>query len=265
MNMQAIFRRLLATAIAGAGLLAIGQAQAAETFRVGAYPANPPWESKAADGSFSGLEVDIVNEIGRRIGRTVTIEGMDFKALFVAAASNRVDAVISSLTITPERLKNQSFTQPFFDGELALVVTDKSGIGSIEDMKGRSIGSVATSSPETWAKANMARLGFSTYRSYDGLNTLFLDVRTGRLDAAVSDAVGSAVALRKMPGLKIAARVSTGDRFGIMMGKNSPLLKPVNDAISDMKRDGTMARLIEKWMGLEPRPGDSSVTVLPLP
>ena len=69
--------------------LAIGSlsVQAAEPLRVAAYPANPPWEYKTESGTFEGFEVDIVNEIAKRMGTTADIQGMDFKALFVASAS----------------------------------------------------------------------------------------------------------------------------------------------------------------------------------
>ncbi|MCL4675947.1 MAG: transporter substrate-binding domain-containing protein, partial [Pararhodobacter sp.] len=104
-------RRTLIGAVTGLALgLAALPVMAQDVLRVGSYPANPPWENRNADGAFEGFEVDIVTEIARRIGRTAEIEGYDFRALFVATASGRVDIVISSLTITDERLGSQSFT-----------------------------------------------------------------------------------------------------------------------------------------------------------
>ena len=111
--------------------LAVGVATpvlAQDALRVAAYPANPPWENKTEAGGFEGYEVDIVNEIAKRMGTTANIEGMDFKALFVASASGRVDMVISSLTITDERLESQSFTQPYFEGALGIGVKEGSDI-----------------------------------------------------------------------------------------------------------------------------------------
>jgi polar amino acid transport system substrate-binding protein len=68
-----------------------------------------------------------------------------------------------------------------------------------------------------------------------------------------------------MPGLKIVERISTGDQYGIMMKKGSPLLEPVNNAISELKKDGTLAALHKKWLGVEADAGTSTVTVTPLP
>ena len=86
-----------------AGLAPIAPASA-ETLEVGAYPANPPWENKKEDGSFEGFEVDLVNEIGKRIGAEMHIQDLGFQALFAATSSGRIDLAISSITITNERL-----------------------------------------------------------------------------------------------------------------------------------------------------------------
>ena len=90
-------RRLMLGLSAGL-MLAFAQPGLAETpLKVGSYPANPPWETKTAAGGFEGFEVDIANEVAKRLGTTTEFEAMDFKALFVASASRRVDMVISGV------------------------------------------------------------------------------------------------------------------------------------------------------------------------
>ncbi|PZO81274.1 MAG: amino acid ABC transporter substrate-binding protein, partial [Mesorhizobium amorphae] len=168
----------------GFAFMAVG-AHAAEPLKVGAYPANPPWENKTEAGGFEGFEVDIVNEVAKRLGTTAEIEGMDFKALFVASASQRVDMVISSLTITAERLQSQSFTQPYFLGALAVGVKEGSPIKAVTDLKGKAVGAVATSFPEKWVKERAEELGYSSYKSYDSTVNMLTDLQNGRLDAVV--------------------------------------------------------------------------------
>ncbi|TIV04225.1 MAG: transporter substrate-binding domain-containing protein, partial [Mesorhizobium sp.] len=92
-------------------------AYAADVLNVGAYPTNPPFEYKNESGTFEGFEVDIVNEAAKRIGMTTDIADLGFQALFAAVSSNRIDVAISSITITPERLKTLSFTQPYYDSD----------------------------------------------------------------------------------------------------------------------------------------------------
>jgi len=240
-------------------------ALAQEVLRVGAYPANPPWENKTETGTFEGFEVDIVNEVAKRMGTTAEIQGLDFKALFVASASGRVDMVISSLTITNERLESQAFTQPYFEGALGIGVKEGSDIASVEGLKGKVVGSVATSFPEAWLKEREAEIGYAEYKSYDTTSNLLTDLQNGRIDAVVNDVVGLRFAFGQMQGLTVGAEIVTGEKFAMMMPKGSDKLEQVNQIISDMKTDGTMAAIFEKWMGTAPNAGGFTVTPMPVP
>lgn len=261
-NMRRIF--IQAAAALSIALTALPVA-AQDAFRVGAYPANPPWQNRQEDGTFVGFEVDIATEIAKRLGMTAEISPYDFRALFVATASGRVDAVISSLTITDERLEGQSFTQPYVEGALGVGVKAGAEIRSIEDLKDKRVGTIATSFPEKWLKEREAEIGYASLSSYDSVSNMLTDLMAGRVDAVVNDAVGLRYALNQMEGLELTAEVTTGERFAMMMRKDSPLLEPVNNAISEMKKDGTMAALYEKWLGLAPAPDSLTVTPLPIP
>ena len=117
-------RRNLLTFAAAIGFAAGPvSAFAEDVLNVASYPNNPPFEFKAESGNFEGFEVDIVTEAAKRIGMTVNIEGYDFQPLFAATSSGRVDVAISSITITPERLGSQSFTQPYYDSDMGIAAT----------------------------------------------------------------------------------------------------------------------------------------------
>lgn len=259
-------RRLLMMSAAALSLaLTALPALAQETFRVGAYPANPPWQNRQEDGSFVGFEVDIANEIAERLDMTPEISGYDFRALFVATASGRVDAVISSLTITDERLEAQSFTQPYVEGALGIGIKSGSEIDSLESLKDLRLGTIATSFPETWIKERESEIGYASLNSYDSASNMLTDLLAGRVDAVVNDAVGLRYAFTQMQGLEVSHEINTGERFAMMMQKDSPLLEDVNNAISEMKNDGTMAELYEKWLGSAPAADSLTVTPLPIP
>jgi polar amino acid transport system substrate-binding protein len=259
-------RRSLLALAAGLGLaVATGPALAQSVLHVAAYPANPPWENKNEDGTFEGFEVDIVNEIAKRMGTTAEIEGMDFTALFAASASRRVDMVISSLTITNERLESQSFTQPYFTGALGIGVKEGSDIHAVADMKGKVVGAIATSFPEKWLQEREAEIGYAEYKSYNTTANLLTDLLNGRIDAAVNDIVGLRYAFTQMQGLTVAAEIVTGEKFAMMMPKDSDKLEEVNQIISDMKTDGTMAALYQKWFGVPAAPDSLTLTPLPVP
>ena len=87
----------------------------------------------------------------------------------------------------------------------------------------------------------------------------------GRIDAAVSDIPGMQYAFLKMKDLEVKVRIKTGEQYGLMMTKDHPLLHRANDAITAMKKDGTLAAIHKKWFGTEPPAGSATVTELPIP
>ena len=236
-----------------------------DTLVVGAYPANPPWENKRDDGTFEGFEVDVVNEIGNRIGADIEIQDYDFQPLFSATSSGRIDMAISSITVTNERLQNQSFTQPYYDADLGLAARSDSGITTLEGLAGQPVGALSGSTGETWIQENTEQYGFGEYSGYDTQQALLLDLQNGRVAGAVSDITGLQFSFQQMEGMEVVQRIRSGEQYAIMMQKGSPNLERVNDAITAMKEDGTMAALHEKWLGGAPDPETSTVTVLEIP
>ena len=240
-------------------------ARAADALQVGSYPSNPPFEFKDDAGHFQGFEIDLVNAIAATLGRPVEITDLGFQALFAATASHRVDLAISSITVTPARLQNQDFTQPYLDTNLALIAGPASRVKALEDIKGATLGAIASSTGEAWIKANGEKYGVADSKSYDTAANMFLDTANGRVDGSVNDLAGSLYAFRTMKGMRVVANISGVNSIGIMLPKNSPMTAPVNEAMDGLKRDGTVAKLYAKWCGVEPPADSSTVKVLPLP
>ena len=259
-------RRLLTGLTVAATIVGFSSAaHAADALNVGAYPTNPPFETKQADGSFEGFEVDVVNEAAKRAGMTPTIADYGFQALFAAVASKRIDVAISTITITAERLKSVSFTQPYYDSDMGIATKDDSAIKLVADMKGKVVGYLSGSTAEKWVKDNQASGGFSDVKGYKAQQDIFLDLAAGRIDAMVSDMPGMQYAFKTMKGLQVRDRIKTGEQYGLMMGKDDPKLDKLNAAITAMKGDGALAAIHKKWFGADPAAGSATVTVLPVP
>jgi polar amino acid transport system substrate-binding protein len=255
---------LSAAALAVAVLLS-SAASAAEKLVVGAYPSNPPWESKNQRGEFEGFEVDLVKAVAKKLGREVEFQDLGFQALFAATSSGRIDMAISSISITDERLKSQSFTQGYYDSDLALISTADTKLKGLDDMKGQSIGAISASVGEAWIKENTQKYGIGAFRGYNTQQDLLLDTRNQRVAGSIGDVAGFQFAFLKMPGMKVVARIATGDQFAVMMRKGSPLLEPVNNAITELKKDGTLAALHKQWLGADAESGSSVVTPKSIP
>ncbi len=247
-------------------ILALGLASTAtaQTLEVGAYPSNPPWEFKNEKSEFEGFEVDLVRAIGEKMGREVNIQDLGFQALFAATSSGRIDMAISTITITDERLASQDFTQPYYDSDLG-IVTAGDAVQTLDDLSGKPVGAIASSTGEAWIAAHRDEFGLGDYASYTTQQNLLLDVANGRIAGGIGDILGFEFAAKQMPQLRVAGRIETGERFAIMMPKTSPLLGEVDAAISALKEDGTMAKLYETWLGAAPAEGTSGAAVMPIP
>ena len=94
---------------------------------------------------------------------------------------------------------------------------------------------------------------------------MLLDLSAGRVDGVVSDVPGMEYAFTKMKGLAVDERIKTGEQYGLMMTKDHPLLGKINDALTEMKKDGTMPAIHKKWFGTEAPADSSTVTEAPMP
>lgn len=254
---------LLAAIVAGS--IALAAPAFADSIVVGAYPANPPWEYKTENGDFEGFEVDVAREVAKRLDMEIELQDMGFQALFAATLSGRIDFAVSSISITNDRLQNQSFTQPYYDSDGTVVGKADSKVETLEDLKGKTIGVVAGTTGENWAKDNKDKYGIAGIKSYNAQQDLLLDVQNGRIEGGTGEIAGFQYAMTKIPGLKILVRIPTGERFAMMTKKDHPLIEKANQAVSDMKTDGTMAAIHKKWFDVDPDAGTSTVTAMPVP
>jgi len=245
-------------------LLAAGAARAAELV-VGANVGNVPWEFQDEGGKFVGFEVELVQKAAEGMGMTVRFENIPFNGLFPAVQSQRVGAAISSITITPARLQSLSFTQPYYDSDQSLAVSARGGLTGLAAMKDKAIGVDTASTGDQWATANQAKYGFADIKRYEGLAPAMLDLQAGRIDGYVSDIPAVQYYIRDKAQFRVVERIPTGERYGVMFAKGSPLAGQFDAEVTKMKQSGFLAALHQKWFGAPAEASSSTVTVLPMP
>ena len=257
-------RALLRVAATGVALSLSGAAWAQDLV-VGANIGNVPWEFQDESGAFVGFEVDLATEVGRRLGREVTIENIPFSGLFPAVQSGRIDMAMSSITITQERLAELSFAQPYYDSDQSLTVAAASGLEGLADMGGKVVGVDSGSTGDIWATEHEAEYGFGEIRRYEGLAPAMLDLGNGRIDGYVSDIPALQYYSRDKPQFAVVERIPTGEQYSMMFSKDAPLAAEVSEVLSAMKADGFVAAAHEKWFGAAPEPTTSTATVMDMP
>lgn len=239
-------------------------AQAADLV-VGANVGNVPWEFQDDSGAIVGFEVDMANEIGKRLGRTVKIENIPFNGLFSAVQSGRIDMAMSSITITQKRLAEVSFAQPYYDSDQSLTVMAASGLKSLDGMKGKTVGVDTGSTGDMWATNNQAKYGFAQISRYEGLSPAMLDLAAGRIDGYISDIPALQYYVKDKPQYAVVQRIPTGEQYSMMFAKDSPLAAQVSDVITKLKEEGFVAATHKKWFGTDPDPSTSTAKVMDMP
>jgi polar amino acid transport system substrate-binding protein len=264
MRPQSLLRNLTLAIGIVAGLGAMPQAEAAD-LNVGANVGNVPWEFQDQSGAIVGFEIDLVNEVAKRLGKSIEIVNIPFNGLFPAVESGRINMAVSSITITEKRLGSLSFAQPYYDSDQSLTVKADSGIKSTADLKGKIIGVDTASTGDIWATKANETIGFGTINRYEGLAPAMLDLQAGRIDGYISDIPALQYYTKDKPELKVVERIPTGEKYSIMFAKTDPLAKDVNEVITTLKKEGFIAGLHEKWFGAKAEGTTSTVQVTEMP
>ena len=258
--------RYLKAVVVGTALLGATttSAVAQDKLTVGANIGNVPWQFQDDSGDTVGFEVDLVNEVAKRLGAEVDIQNIPFNGLFSAVQSGRIDIAISSITITDERLKSVAFAQPYYDSDQSLTSAE-GGPGSLDEMKDKVVGVDTGSTGDMWATEQSATYGFSDIRRYEGLAPAMLDLAAGRIDGYISDIPALLYYVKDKPNLQVVQRIETGEKYSMMFAKDAELRDKANDVLTELKGEGMIAALHEKWFGKAPEDTTSTVQVLPIP
>lgn len=237
-------RRLL-LALVGTLALAGTAAHAAEPLRVATDATFPPMEY-IENGKRTGFDTEMVEAIGKQLGRPVEWIDIDFKGLIPALVSRRADMAVSAIYITDERRKVVDFTVPYYAGGLVVMTkADNTTLKSPADLAGRKVSvQVGTKSvsflKEKYPQAQLLEV--------EKNQEMFNLVEVGRTDAAVTGKPAAYQYVRTRPGLKVLPEQLTTEEYGMAIRKDTPeLTKAVNDALARMKADGSYAAIVQKW------------------
>ncbi len=224
--------------------------------KVGANIGNVPWEFQDAKGETVGFEVDLMKEVGKRLGMDVSFVNIPFTGLFAAVQSGQIDAAVSSITITPKRLASVSFAQPYYDSDQSLTVKADSGIAGLKGMAARRWASTRARPATCGPRQHKAEDKFADIRRYEGLAPAMLDLAAGRIDGYISDIPALQYYVKDKPAYKVVERIPTGERYSVMFAKDSPLAAKVDDVITHAQGRGLhrqAAREVVRRQGARPR------------
>lgn len=225
----------------------------APALRVGSLTAYPPFEfldSKSQE--YVGFDIDLINEIGKRLGRKVEIVSMGLDAIVPALLTQNVDIGVSAFTITPERAERVNFSTPYYDAGLTIMtrkeLEDK--IRGKKDLEGRVLCAEIGSAGALYSKS----IPNVTIRTFNTAADAFIEMDKKGCDAMLNDRPVNEyfLAQKASQGMNLVELpyVLSDDKYGIAVPKNNPeLLKQINNALERIRNDGTYNKIYKKWFG----------------
>lgn len=234
----------------------LSMADDAKPVRIGIEAAYPPFAMKTPEGAITGFDYDIGNALCAEMQvKCVWIE-QEFDGLIPALKVRKFDAVLSSLAITPERLRSVDFTNKYYatPARLAMKAGTQLNDPSVE-LKGKKIGVQRASIYDRYATAEFVPAGAEVVR-YSSQNEIFLDLTAGRVDATLADVVNIDDGFLKTDAGKGFALVGPdftdvkyfGEGVGIAVRKgDKALAERFNTAIAAIRANGKYKEVQDKY------------------
>lgn len=221
-----------------------------KVIKVGLEDTYPPMEFRNEKNELIGFDIDLCDEIGKRLEVKVEYVMTEFGGLMMSLNSNKIDMSASAISITEERKKEAEFTKSYVDSGQALVV--KKGNTSIKDekdLKGKIVGAQLGTTGEIAAKKIE---GVKEVKAYDKVPQVFQDLEIGRIDAVIVDEFVGRYYLSKQKDKSGVIKSLEQEPIGIAFKKGEKeLQEEVQKIIDEMIKDGTMSKISEKWFGAD--------------
>jgi polar amino acid transport system substrate-binding protein len=223
-----------------------------EPLTVGSDIPYPPFEQGKA-GNYTGFDIELMEAIAENIGRQAEFQDTSFDTIFRDLAQGRFEAVASATTITDEREETVDFTNPYYFSEQAILVKEGEGeIDSVEKLSGGTIGVQQGTTGEEFVEENGNAGEIRPYpQGPDAVNAL----KSGVLDAVVLDIPVAENAVES-GGVEVSAAIPTEEEYGFVVAQGEEeLLEEMNEALEELKDDGTFTTIYKKWFKREPTKG----------
>ncbi|MDP9138267.1 MAG: transporter substrate-binding domain-containing protein [Pseudomonadota bacterium] len=249
-----MYRKFLIGAMAAGMVLALGAAaSAAEKIKVATEASFPPFSKTEADGTYTGFELDLGNEVCKRAGLECEWVKQDFDGMIAALLAKKFDMIFSSMSIKPEREEVADFSIPYLTSKF--VFYGKKGVvkNFDSDLKGKKVGVYAGATQDQYVRKYYD--GVLEPVGYENADQIHADLVNGRIDLAFGEQLPAKDFMAKPEGADfevvgpvIEDPAVLGKGVGAMFRKGDPLKAKVDEAIKQVYADGTFDKLMERWV-----------------
>ena len=250
--------QLVAGLLAGVALVGCGAKSATseeKIIKVGCEATTPGWIEVDDEGNLQGYDYDVWQEIGKRTGYKIDYQVLDWDGLWPMIEDGRLDTVGEQISMTKERQEKYIFSTPYaYNIYCLLAAKDNENLQSMEDIKtGMTLSCETNSSDEVILEAVNKEYGVELEPMYyDGMSVQ--DVALGRCDLWPRAETSCLITIKEVENLKILGRTNVLETNAYPFAKSQrgeELSTLVSKTLEEMKKDGTLAKLSNKWFEMD--------------
>lgn len=209
----------------------------------------PPYEMTTDSGEFEGIDIETAQAIADKLGLELQIDDMDFDAALLAVQQGKSDMVMAGVTVTDERQNVMDFTDSYATGIQSIIVKEDSDIASVDDLAGKKIGTQRGTTGYLYCSDDF---GDENVVAYDDGLTAVQMLNNGQVDCVVIDNAPAKEFIAANPGLKLLDTAYVEEDYAIGVGKgNTELKDAINTALEELKADGTLQAIVDKYITAE--------------
>lgn len=237
----------LALVLACAALAGCGGSKK-ETLTMGTNAAFPPYEYYDGD-SIVGIDAEVAQLIADKLNMQLEIKDMEFEGIIGAVQAGSIDIGMAGMTVNAERQKSVDFTDSYAKGIQVVIVKEDSTIKSTDDLKGKKIGVQSSTTGDIYATDDF---GEDNVKRYSNGAAAVEAMLSGVVDAVIIDNEPAKAFVKANAGTKILETEYANEDYAIAVSKNNTeLLNKVNDALKSLIEDGSVQKIIDKYISAE--------------
>ena len=208
----------------------------------------PPYEMTTDSGEIEGIDIDTAKAIAEKLGLELQVDDMEFDAALLSVQQGKADMVMAGVTVTDERKAVMDFSDSYATGIQSIIVPNGSDIASPDDLAGKKIGTQRGTTGYIYCSDDF---GDDAVVAYDSGLTAVQALNNGQVDAVVIDNAPAKEYVAANPGLKVLDTSYAEEDYAIGLAKGSALEDAINAALEELKSDGTLQSIVDKYITAE--------------
>ena len=208
----------------------------------------PPYEMTTDSGDIAGIDIDTAKAIAEKLGLELQVDDMEFDAALLSVQQGKADMVMAGVTVTDERKAVMDFSDSYATGIQSIIVPNGSDIASPDDLAGKKIGTQRGTTGYIYCSDDF---GDDAVVAYDSGLTAVQALNNGQVDAVVIDNAPAKEYVAANPGLKVLDTSYAEEDYAIGLAKGSALEDAINAALEELKADGTLQSIVDKYITAE--------------